>query len=92
MGIMLTTSSPISAFAAENAEASSESTMRKVPGYYICTGSDVNIRTGPGTNYTIVGTLNYGTKVYVYSISNGWAKIAVGGFYRYVSSDYLREA
>ena len=60
-------------------------------GYYKCTGSDVNIRSGPGTQYTIVGTLNYGTKVYVYSISNGWAKISLGGIYRYVSADYLRE-
>ena len=53
--------------------------------------ADVNIRSGPGTQYTIVGTLNYGTKVYVYSISNGWAKISLGGIYRYVSADYLRE-
>ena len=28
-------------------------------------------------------------KVYVYSISNGWAKISLGGIYRYVSADYL---
>ena len=63
----------------------------KCNSYYKCTGSDVNIRSGPGTQYTIVGTLNYGTKVYVYSISNGWAKISLGGIYRYVSADYLRE-
>ena len=68
-----------------------KSVTRSVPGYYKCTGSDVNIRSGPGTQYTIVGTLNYGTKVYVYSISNGWAKISLGGIYRYVSADYLRE-
>ena len=77
--------------AAENTGIETSSVTRSVPGYYKCTGSDVNIRSGPGTQYTIVGTLNYGTKVYVYSISNGWAKISLGGIYRYVSADYLRE-
>ena len=76
---------------AENTGIETSSVTRSVPGYYKCTGSDVNIRSGPGTQYTIVGTLNYGTKVYVYSISNGWAKISLGGIYRYVSADYLRE-
>ena len=89
--ILLTSSFAMPVLAAENTGIETSSVTRSVPGYYKCTGSDVNIRSGPGTQYTIVGTLNYGTKVYVYSISNGWAKISLGGIYRYVSADYLRE-
>ena len=84
--ILLTSSFAMPVLAAENIGIETSSVTRSVPGYYKCTGSDVN-----GTQYTIVGTLNYGTKVYVYSISNGWAKISLGGIYRYVSADYLRE-
>ena len=80
--ILLTSSFAMPVLAAENTGIETSSVTRSVPGYYKCTGSDVN---------TIVGTLNYGTKVYVYSISNGWAKISLGGIYRYVSADYLRE-
>ena len=81
--ILLTSSFAMPVLAAENTGIETSSVTRSVPGYYKCTG--------PGTQYTIVGTLNYGTKVYVYSISNGWAKISLGGIYRYVSADYLRE-
>ena len=88
---LVTSSFAMPVLAAENTGIETSSVTRSVPGYYKCTGSDVNIRSGPGTQYTIVGTLNYGTKVYVYSISNGWAKISLGGIYRYVSADYLRE-
>ena len=56
-----------------------------------CNSFDKFICTAGSCCGTIVGTLNYGTKVYVYSISNGWAKISLGGIYRYVSADYLRE-
>lgn len=89
--ILVTSSHALPVLAEENAEIEICSVMRVVPGYYVCTGSDVNIRSGPGTNFNVVGTLEYRTKVYVYSISNGWAKISLGGIYRYVSSDYLRE-
>ncbi len=67
--------------AVDNTGIKISSVMRSVPGYYKCKGSDVNIRSG--TNYLIVGRLNYGTRVYVYFISNGSGvcvgeKVAVG--------------
>ena len=74
--ILLTSSFAMPVLAAENTGIETSSVTRSVPGYYKCTGSDVNIRSGPGTQYTI---------------SNGWAKISLGGIYRYVSADYLRE-
>ncbi len=61
--------------------------------YYTTTA--VNYRSGPGTNYTVKGTLASGTSVQVadgYSASaNGytWAKIKVNGSYYYVAIKYL---
>ena len=45
----------------------------------------LNIRSGPGTGYSIVGQLSQGNQINVISISNGWAKYSSG----YVSSQYL---
>ena len=49
---------------------------------------DVNIRSAPGTGYSVIGTLNFGDTVYVTWCKHGWAKIASG---QYVSSQYLSE-
>ncbi len=48
--------------------------------------SGLNIRVGPGTNYKKVGAYSYGTKVTVYSINNGWAKVNNG----YMCAQYLK--
>ncbi|WP_373598574.1 SH3 domain-containing protein [Paraclostridium bifermentans] len=53
------------------------------------TGSKVNFRTGPGTNYSIITSLGRGTKVGVISESNGWSKISYNGKVGYMSSKYL---
>ncbi len=50
---------------------------------YRCTGSDVNIRKGPGTDYDIVGKLVKGEYVRVTEISNGWAKLLFDKGYVY---------
>lgn len=77
--------------AANETEGNTTSVMRgEVPGLYKCIASDVNIRSGPGTDYDVVGTLNYGDLVYVVSLDRGWAKLA-GGALRYVKADYLAE-
>ncbi len=54
------------------------------------TGNQVNIRSGPGTNYTIIGSLNSGDKVTVYSTSvvdgTTWANTNKG----WVSMTYIQ--
>ena len=50
------------------------------------TATSLNIRTGPGTNYSKSGILVTGDSVCVVSKSNGWAKLDSGN---YVSTDYL---
>ncbi|WP_075367250.1 SH3 domain-containing protein [Desulfosporosinus metallidurans] len=45
------------------------------------------VRSGPGSNYSNIGTVLYGDSVYCYSVdSNEWAYIGNGG---YVSAYYL---
>ena len=52
--------------------------------------SPVNIRTGPSTDYEIVGQLMKGDEVQVIEIdSNGWYKILYKNAERYVYSEYI---
>ena len=49
----------------------------------------LNVRSGPSTSYSKLGTLSKGSKVEVISESNGWSKIVYNGKEAYVSSTYL---
>ena len=51
----------------------------------------VNVRSGPGTSYSVLGYLSRGEKVTITgTVSNGWTQIRLpGGYYGYVSSAYL---
>lgn len=51
--------------------------------------SGLNVRSGPGTGYSILGTLPYGTSVTVTGNSGGWSIIQYSGKTGYVSSNYL---
>ena len=53
------------------------------------TATTLNVRSGAGTNYSIIGSLSKGTKVEVISTTNGWSKIKYNGSTGYVSSQYL---
>ena len=58
-------------------------------GYGKINGTDVNVRTGPGTNYSAVTQGNTGDKVYILGISGGWYKVIFGEKICYVRSDYV---
>jgi uncharacterized protein YgiM (DUF1202 family) len=49
----------------------------------------LNVRSGPGTTYKLVGTLSSGTRVTVLSTSKGWSKIDFKDRTAYVASRYL---
>lgn len=53
------------------------------------TGNNVNVRTGPGTNYSSIGKVNKGTPMQALSCSNGWYAISINGQTFYVCSRYL---
>lgn len=58
-------------------------------GYGEVTGSSVNIRTGPGTDYRSLGTVKKGDKCYIIGLNEGWYKVISGKNVCYIRSDYL---
>ena len=66
-----------------------EITENKETTKYKVNTDGLNIRKGPATSYESIGTVNSGTILEVYSISNGWAKISYNGGIAYCSSAYI---
>ena len=50
----------------------------------------LRVRSGPSTNYHILGTLPKGTKVTIISLGGAWHKIKYGAGFGYVSSQYIQ--
>lgn len=67
--------------------SSSSSTTNVSYTRYVATQSqNLNVRSGPGTSYKVVGSLTKGSKVKVISTSGSWSKI---GANKWVSTSYL---
>ena len=66
-----------------------QTTQNAELGYGKINGTNVNMRTGPGTNYSAVTQGNTGDKVYILGISGGWYKVIFGEKICYVRSDYV---
>lgn len=49
----------------------------------------LNVRSGPGTNYSRIGKLGRNAHCIVESVENGWAKITSGKVSGYCSTEYL---
>ena len=58
-------------------------------GYGIVTGSGVNLRIGPSTSHSKVGTVSNGDKCYIIGLNQGWYKVLYGSNTCYIRSDYL---
>lgn len=75
---MLVISMSLSAFAAEHIAVGT------------VTGSVVNIRSGAGTNHTVISSLAKGSLVDVTEIQNGWIKVEYEeGKFGFMSADYV---
>ncbi len=66
-----------------------QTTQNAELGYGKVNGTNVNMRTGPGTNYSAVTQGNTGDKVYILGISGGWFKVIFGEKICYIRSDYV---
>ncbi len=53
--------------------------------------NNLNVRAGPGDQYSVLGRLSKGAKVYFVSVKNGWWRIEppLEGSYGWVSKDFL---
>jgi len=66
-----------------------------LPAAYAAPGtvtSNVNVRSGPGTNYAVVDTVRRGTQVDVQQCQGSWCYIAKSGPDGWVSASYLTAA
>ena len=55
------------------------------------TASELNVRSGPGTNYKIIGSLRRNAKVEVIGQASEWYKIKYNDGYGYVHTDYITD-
>jgi len=78
---------------ADPAEKAEEVKEEKVEGSKqgIVTGSCVNVRSGPSTDYGILTKLYAGNKVELLEEQDGWYAIHYDGVDGYMSADYVRE-
>jgi len=66
-----------------------QTTQNAELGYGKVNGTEVNVRTGPGTNYSAVTQADKGDQVYILGISGGWYKVIFGEKICYIRSDYV---
>ena len=52
----------------------------------------LNVRSGPGTSYSVIGSLSNGKTADVVGVSGNWYKIKYGSRYGYISSAYTADA
>ena len=76
----------------EGANNGTESVIKEGTVYGVST--NLNVRTGPGTSYQVVGYLLSGDKVKILGEENGWYKVqfnaSTGSKNGYVSKDYIK--
>jgi len=53
------------------------------------TATDLNMRAGPGTNYSVVNVIPQGTPVEVMGCGGNWCQVAYGGRTGFASVGYL---
>lgn len=62
---------------------------QEVLAYGVITGTSVNIRTGPGTNYASLGQLSRNTHLDIVGERDGWIICIANGMLGYVRGDYV---
>lgn len=74
---------------ASAAPAPAEQSMGSAPG--IVTGGTINVRSGPGTDYSKVTMLSTGKKVTLIGKAGDWYHVSFDGMNGYIFSEYIHE-
>ena len=53
-------------------------------------GLTLNVRSGPGVNFSIIGSLKHGEKITVTDENNMWCKLTYNGKTGYISSSFVK--
>ena len=85
------TGTSASASTSSNTNSGSTATTSVSKTVYV-TASSLNVRSGAGTSYSVIGGVANGKAVSVVGSTNGWYKIKYGGGYGYISSSYTSSA
>ena len=72
-----------------NTSNSGSSTTTTTQSGTIKVSGALNVRSGAGTSYSVIGSLSNGAKVEIVETSGSWYKIKYGSGYGYVSKDYV---
>ena len=72
----------------EEAEVAPSPPKPKMAGYIKCTGDNVNIRSGAGTNYSVLGQAEEGTMYAVISKTGNWYKTYYKNQIAYLYASY----
>lgn len=89
---ILTLTAPVSVLATENT-----STEQSASGYevrdtsltcYVNSEKGLNVRSGPSTDYSVIGTLSNGSKIEVTGESSGWYRFDYNGKDGFVATKY----
>lgn len=89
---ILTLTAPVSVFATDNT-----STEQSASGYevkdtsltcYVNSEKGLNVRSGPSTDYSVIGTLSNGSKIEVTGESGGWYRFDYKGKDGFVATKY----
>lgn len=70
-------------------QAAAASPSATTANYKVTARNGLNVRSGPGTNHSKVGSLAYGSQINVLSIANVWAHIKYSAKDAYVSANYI---
>lgn len=64
--------------------------VTEIKGEYTVTATSLNVRSGPGTNYSKIGSLKSGKKVQVTGkTASNWYRITFNGTEAYISGEYI---
>lgn len=92
-GAILTSvvATPLSISAMETNNSVSTSFNTRATKIGVVNTTALNVRSGAGASYAIIGCLSEGTKVEIIdTASNGWYKIKYGSGYGYVNNNYIK--
>ena len=57
----------------------------------VTASSSLNVRSGAGTNFSVLGSLRSGAKVDVYATEGSWYKVKFGNGFGFVSSSFIKK-
>lgn len=89
---ILTLTAPVSVLATENTSTEQSSTSYEVKDTsltcYVNSEKGLNVRSGPSTDYAVIGTLSNGSKIEVTGESGGWYRFDYNGKDGFVATKY----